>query len=60
MNGDHPWLDWFKVLIIFGGGLIVVMIAVKLLIIWAQKDDASTEPKSENGIDKKPGPPPAG
>ena len=39
MNGEHPWLDWLRVLVIFVGGLIVVMILVRLLIKWAQKDD---------------------
>jgi hypothetical protein len=48
MNGAHPWLDWLKVLVIFMGGLIVVMIVVRLLIKWAQRDDA-TGPKGGSG-----------
>jgi hypothetical protein len=44
MNGEHPWLDWLKVLVIFVGGLIIVMIIVRLLIKWAQKNDG-TGPK---------------
>ena len=51
MNGEHPWLDWIKVLVIFGGGLVIVMIVVRLLIKWAQKDDG-TRPKG--GPDKHP------
>jgi hypothetical protein len=52
MNGEHPWLDWLKVLVIFVGGLIIVMIVVRLLIKWAQKDDASG-PKSGSGQQSK-------
>ena len=51
MNGDHPWRDWLKVLVIFAAGLIIVMIVVRLLIKWAQKDDG-TGPKG--GSDKHP------
>ena len=39
MNGEHPWLDWLRVLVIFVGGLIIVMIIVRLLIKWAQRAD---------------------
>ena len=39
MDGDHPWRDWLNVLIIFVGGLIVVMIIVRVMIKWAHKDD---------------------
>lgn len=49
MNGEHPWLDWLRVLIIFVGGLIIVMIVVRILIKWAQRDDGAG-PKS--GTDK--------
>jgi hypothetical protein len=48
MNGAHPWLDWLRVLVIFGGGLVVVMIVVRLLIKWAQKNDG-TGPKGGPG-----------
>jgi hypothetical protein len=57
MNGEHPWLDWLKVLVIFVGGLVIVMILVRLLIKWAQKNDG-TGPKSGPGRDPdKPLPP---
>ncbi len=55
MNGDHPWLDWLKVLIIFLGGLAVVMLLVRLLINWAHRDD-----KPPNGNHKDGGGTPAG
>jgi uncharacterized membrane protein YidH (DUF202 family) len=51
MNGEHPWRDWLNVLVIFGVGLVIVMIIVRLLIKWAQRDDAG--PKG--GSDKHTG-----
>ena len=39
MNGEHPWYDWFRVLVIFLAGLIIVMIIVRLLIKWAQRNE---------------------
>jgi hypothetical protein len=52
MNGDHPWYDWFRVLVIFGAGLIIVMIVVRLLIKWAQKNDGD---RPKGGSDKHTG-----
>jgi hypothetical protein len=49
MNGEHPWRDWLNVLVIFLGGLVIVMMVVRLLIKWAQKDD-----RSQSGTDKHP------
>jgi hypothetical protein len=62
MNGDHPWLDWLKVLIIFAGGMVIVMVAVKLLINWAHKNDhlahtSENQPSKRN--DKDAGGPPS-
>jgi hypothetical protein len=40
MSGsEHPWRDWLVVLVIFAGGLVVVMVVVRALIKWAHKDD---------------------
>jgi hypothetical protein len=47
MNGDHPWRDWINVLVIFGAGLVVVMLVVRLLIKWAQRND-----RPKGGSDK--------
>ena len=52
MNGDHPWHDWLNVLVIFAAGLIVVMMLVRLLVKWAQKDDG----KRPNGSGPESGP----
>jgi uncharacterized membrane-anchored protein YhcB (DUF1043 family) len=49
MNGDHPWRDWLYVVGIFVAGLIVVMVVVRLVIKWAQKND-----RSQSGTDKHP------
>lgn len=43
MSDAHPWLSWLIVLLIFGGGLCVVMILVKLLILWAQRDESKND-----------------
>jgi flagellar biosynthesis/type III secretory pathway M-ring protein FliF/YscJ len=43
MNGEHPWLDWIRVLVIFLGGLVIVMILVRLLIKWAQRNEKPDE-----------------
>jgi uncharacterized membrane-anchored protein YhcB (DUF1043 family) len=48
MNGDHPWRDWLYVIAIFVAGLFVVMVVVRLVIKWAQKND-----RSESGTDTK-------
>jgi hypothetical protein len=50
MNGEHPWRDWLNVLVIFLGGLVIVMMVVRLLIKWAHKDGTG----SQSGTDKHP------
>ena len=49
MNGDHPWLDWLKILFIFGVGLLIVMVLVRLLINWAHRDHKPPDANHKNG-----------
>jgi uncharacterized membrane protein len=53
MNGEHPWRDWLVVLLIFGGGLVAVMIFVKLIIIWAHKDEDDRASKDPDDTGRK-------
>jgi hypothetical protein len=60
MNGEHPWRDWLNVLVIFLGGLIIVMMVVRLLIKWAHSDQRESaavrreDDRPKGGSDKHP------
>ena len=43
MTGEHPWREWAEVVGILAVGVAVVVVIVKLIVGWAQKDD--TKPK---------------
>jgi heme/copper-type cytochrome/quinol oxidase subunit 2 len=45
MTGEHPWREWFYILLILIAGIAVAVIAVKALIRWAHKDDEKNEKK---------------
>jgi hypothetical protein len=46
MTGEHPWIEWLYILIVFAVAVGLVWGIVRLMLWWAHKQDDSGKPKS--------------